>query len=206
MVIAAHRAYSDACAWIRSSARGSGSLSRAKSSFGWAYLWAFVTLGTIGILSPRRFGTPGATAFRGGWATALLIVSVTACLVYLMTKTRYLAWAVARALEPFRRDLSEDPAFEGAAGALSSCPAALRSRFAFGWVWGPLGLATLGVVFAAASAYFLVDAILARFQVGWGQPVFALGHALVSLFLFVVAARRLRTWRLAASVRRAVRN
>ena len=201
--MAARRAYVDTCAWVRSSAKGS-SWARAKNAFSWAYLFAFVSIGSIGVLSPKRFGSPGAAAFRGGWATALLIVAVTSGLVYLMTKVGFVAWCLARMVEPFRRSLEEEPAHEGAVGNLARCPQMLRSRFALAWVWGPLGLAVLAAIFVSASAYFLVDAILARFQVGWGQPAFAVGHAIAGFAFFVGAAPRLRTWRLAVSVRRTV--
>lgn len=60
----------------------------------------------------------------------------------------------------------------------------LQSRFAVAWVWGPMVVAVIAVLFAFSSAYFLIDAILQRFVVGWETPILAAVSALVSIILW----------------------
>jgi hypothetical protein len=49
-----------------------------------------------------------------------------------------------------------------------------------------------------------VDAVLARFRVGWGQPLYALVFAGASVLVFATLAGRLATWRFAMSVHKEV--
>ncbi len=57
---------------------------------------------------------------------------------------------------------------------------------------------------ALSTAYFVIDAILARFLVGWSQPLYALVFLCLSLTLSYLAAPKLSTWRVAASVHKEV--
>lgn len=155
------------------------------------------------MLSPDRFGSPTARPRRGPewWALAILVLI---CAVVLMQRRKRIAAGAGRIQATFRGDLQEHPSFEPAASALDSCPAALRTRFALGWVWGPVAVLVLGAVFAASSVYFLVDAILARFNIGWQQPVLAAVNAVLSLVILRLGAKRLSVWRLSFTVHRAV--
>lgn len=107
-------------------------------------------------------------------------------------------------MEPLREPLDRFEAFDPAVHALLAAPATLRTRFALGWVWAPAGAVVAAAFFAASSAYFLVDAVLARFQIGWEQPLLAAVNAVAGLLLLRLAATRLATWRLAFSVHREV--
>jgi hypothetical protein len=161
-------------------------------------------LSAIGILSPSQFGQPGADTFRSGWPLIVLVVIAGIAVASALVRRSELAWALARVREPFVRPLEGEPRFEEAAEALALCPAPLRGRYALLYSWGPAGLALLGGIFAFSCAYFLVDAVLARFSVGWAHPAYAVGFAVASLFVFALAAGRLATWRLATSVHKEV--
>ena len=204
MVIAAHRAYSDAVRWLKSA--------RPPRLNGWrltrrifqvCFVGSLLLLGAIGLASPQRFGSPGGGP--GGslqwWGLAALLVL---CVAWCATKRHGIKAGAERLAEPFRRPLDRLEAFYPATDALLSAPSAVRTRFAIGWVWGPAAIVVLGAFFAASSAYFLVDAILARFQIGWEQPVLAVVNALLSLVVLRSAAKRLSTWRLAFSIHREV--
>jgi hypothetical protein len=203
MVIAARRAYSDATKWIRSSRpshiRG---WNRAGILFVNSFLAGILLLGVIGTLAPSRFGSPGARAFSSGLPSLALIGIVALCGMFAFIRRREIVWAVRRLREPARRALREDPAFEGAVNALEACPRPMQSRFALFWVWGPAAVFVLGGVFAFSAAYFVIDALLAGFSVGWEQAALGVANALASLMIFRLAAARLATWRLALSVYR----
>lgn len=159
----------------------------------------------IALLSPTSFGAPGSNTLRSGWPLYLLLGLLAASLLMLIARARHVKWAIQRIREPFVRSFAGDPRFEGAADALAECPAPLRTRFALGWVWGPTAVAVVGVVGAWGCAYFLIDAVMARFEVGLGHPIFAAVNGAVGLFAFRLGAARLQTWRLAVSVHRTVR-
>lgn len=112
------------------------------------------------------------------------------------------AWLVRKAREPFRRPLEGDPAFAGAAHALGAAPAPLKTRFAVGWIWVPAGAALVALAGCLSTAYFVVDAVLARFEVGWQQPVLAGANLLLAWIVLRAAAGRLAVWPLAVSVHR----
>jgi hypothetical protein len=61
----------------------------------------------------------------------------------------------------------------------------------------------LGAAATLASAYFVVDAILARFEVGWQQPVFAAVYLGIAWGAFRASAGRLAVWPLSVSAHRA---
>lgn len=203
MVIAARRAYSDTLRWIKDARpRGSRSGRLALRLFRALYVGALVLLGLIGLVRPSRFGAPTSRPLRSAeWAALALLVAVLG--IYLFLRRRDIRASSARFLEPFRRPI-DHPSYDPAASALGSCPAAFRTRFALGWVWGPAAAFLLAALLAAASAYFVVDAILAGFDIGWQQPVLALIQAALSLVVLRAAATRLATWRLALSVHRTV--
>ncbi len=134
----------------------------------------------------------------------MLLAVVAIALGYGIVRRAQVRWAFERAREPYVRPLEEEPGFDEAVEALAECPAALRTRFALSWVWGAVAWAIVGGTFAFSTAYFLVDAVLARGRVGWQQPVYAVVFALLSLAVFAATAGRLATWRFAASVHKEV--
>lgn len=202
MVRAARRAYSDVIRWMKE-ARPRGVAGRlALKLFRTIYAGSFLLLGTIGLLRPSRFGSPTSRPLRSPeWIALAVLVAVVAAIV--IVRRRRIAASLRRLLEPFRHPL-DHPSHEPAAGALESCPTPLRTRFALGWVWGPAGAVVLAAFLAASSAYFLIDAVLARFEIGWEQPILAALQALASLLVLRAVATRLSTWRLAVSVHRDV--
>lgn len=160
-------------------------------------------LGTIGLISPARFGSPTSRPRRGieWWALAAVIGI---CIVVVVVRRARLVRGASRFQQTFSgRELEQHPSFEPAVSALDSCPGALQTRFAIGWAWGPPALVVLGFVFAASAVYFLIDAVLARFTVGWGQALLAGVNVLLSLLVFRAAAKRLSVWRLSYAVHRA---
>ena len=203
MVMAARRAYSDVLRWMKDARpRGARSGRLALKLFRALYVGALVVLGLIGLVRPSRFGAPTSRPLRSAeWAGLALLVAVLS--IYLLVRRREIRASSQRFLEPFRRPI-DHPSLDPAANALESCPAALRTRFALGWVWGPAAAFLLAALLAAASAYFVIDAILAGFAIGWQQLVLAAIQALLSLIALRAAATRLATWRLALSVHRSV--
>jgi hypothetical protein len=160
-------------------------------------------LALVAMASPARFGVQGGRAFGSGWPVLVLAAVALGCAAWVFARGRRLAWLVAAAREPFRRPLEEDPAYAGLSGALAACRGPLKTRFALGWIWGP---AVAGLVAAAAclsAAYFLVDAVLARFEVGWQQPVLAAADLTVAWVLLRIVAGRLAVWPLAVAGHRA---
>ena len=196
-------AYPDAVAWMRSRVpprRDRASI--AASALTAALLDGLLLLSLIGIASPARFGSLGSRAFGSGWRTFALLGIAVACGLWLVARFRAHRWVVAKTREPFRRPLEEDPAFAGASGALDAARSPLKTRFALGWSWLP-AIAVLGAVGASlTTGYFLVDAVIARFEVGWQQPVLAGVNLLVAWLLLRAAAGRLAVWPLAVSVHR----
>ncbi len=204
MVIAAHRAYGDAVRWIKSARPPRLNPWRlTRRIFQVCFVGALMVLAIIGLVSPERFGSP--TSRPAGaiqwWSLVALLVG---CLAWCASKRSGIVAGATRLFEPLRRPLDELDAFYPATDALLSAPAAVRTRFAVGWVWGPVAVVVLAGFFAASAAYFLVDAILARFQIGWEQPVLAVVNAALSLVVLRLGAKRLSTWRLAFSIHRDV--
>ena len=135
------------------------------------------------------------------WALAALVGLFIAVAATRWSKVKR---AVSLLLEPMRRPLGDLTSFEPAVEALHSCPAAFRTRFTLGWVWGPAAAVVAAGFFLASTAYFIVDAVLARLQVGWQQPGLAAANALLAFVILRAVAVRLATWRLALSVHREV--
>jgi hypothetical protein len=204
MVIAAGRAYADLIRWIKEARpKTLDSWRLARRLWGTLLLGALVLLGGIGLLSPARFGSPTSRPRRGAewWALAAL---VTVSLAVLLMRRGSVRSSARRLGETFTRGLESHPSFEPAVNALDSCPAALRTRFALGWMWGPAAVAVLAAVCAASAVYFVIDAILARFSVGPEQILFTGVNAVVSLLVLRLGAKRLAVWRLSLAVYRAV--
>lgn len=204
MVIAAGRAYADLVRWMKKARpRGLRPWRLTRSIFRACVVGSTLVLGGIGLLRPSRFGSLSSRPGGGPewWALALFVAL---CLIAVVVRWRRTAGAAARLMEPWRRSLRELPSFEPAASALESCPAPLRTRFAIGWVWGPALLVVAGAFFAASAIYFVIDAILAGFSIGWEQPLLAVINMILSLVVLRVGAGRLATWRLAWSVHREV--
>jgi hypothetical protein len=159
-------------------------------------------MSVVGLVSPASFGVSGGRAFGSTSRTVALAAIAAACALWFALRLPTHRWVVARAREPFHRPLEDDPAFAGAAGALDAARAPLKTRFAAGWIWLP-ALAALGATAASlTTAYFLVDAVIARLQIGWQQPVFAAVNLVVAWVLLRAAAARLAVWPLAVSVHR----
>jgi hypothetical protein len=205
MVLAAHRAY----AQVKRATRAArpprvARVRMARRALGGTFVAGTGVLGLIAVVSPGNFGQPGATTARTGWPFYLLIALISCCILLGVINRAQLVWLGSRLREPLLRPLDDHPSFSDAADALAACPGPVRMRWAIGWVWGPIAWAVAGTTFAFSSAYFLVDALLARFRVGWAQPLYALAFAALSLFVFALAAGRLSTWRFAASVNKEV--
>jgi len=204
MVIAARRVYSDLLRWMKAARpRGLRPGRLAARLFRTIYLGAFLVLATIGLVRPSRFGSPTSRPLRSAeWLGLALLTAIAAGVT--LARRQGVSDAIRRLREPFGRPFDHHPSYEPAAAALDSCPGPLRTRFALGWVWGPAGAVVLAAFFAASSAYFIVDAILARFEIGWQQLALTGIQAVLSLFVLRIAATRLSTWRLALSVHRSV--
>ncbi|MFN2389889.1 MAG: hypothetical protein ABR575_09850 [Actinomycetota bacterium] len=205
MVIAARRAYSDLLRWMRGAAPGRAERAvLGRRAFLDTWLTSLAALAVIGIVSPSRFAA-GARPF--GDPPVSLALAVLAAVVGGSVAARHWGRGTGspRGWTAALGSGIEHPHVEGAVGALRACPAPFRMRFTAGWVWGPALVALLGVVFALSSAYFVVDAIVARGAIEPEQLLFAAGHALLSLVTFLLGARRLGTWPLAMTVSRAAR-
>ena len=176
----------------------------ARSAFGGSFLAGTGILGSIGILAPARFGQPGADTLKTGWPLLVVVALVLSSALVAVSRRAEIGWLCARLREPFLRPLEEEPYFGEAVEALGACPGFMRARYALSWVWGPAAAAVAGGTFAFSSAYFLIDAVLARGRVGWAQPLYATAFALLSLLVFAAAAGRLASWRFAASVHKEV--
>jgi hypothetical protein len=72
------------------------------------------------------------------------------------------------------------------------------------WVWLPLVVGAIGVLLAFSAAYFFIDAVLARFDVGLGQVLYGMSFALASLVVFLAIAPRLLSWRVSYAAHRDV--
>lgn len=197
------RGYRDAVSWIRSRVpTRSTQRGVATGALTAALLDGLLLMSLIGLFSPASFGVSGGRAFGSTSRTIALVVIAAGCGVWLALRLRTHRWVLARAREPFRRPLEEDPAFAGASGALYTAGPSLKTRFALGWIWLP-AIAVLGAGAASlTTTYFLVDAVIARFQIGWQQPVFAGVALVVAWALLRAVAGRLVVWPLAVSVHR----
>lgn len=199
----ARKAYSHAAAWMRSRVppRASrGSLATAATTG--CVIYAVLLLSVIALVSPARFGSQGSRAFGSGWPSLALAALGAACLAWAVARRRRHSWVVGKVREPFRRPLEEDPAFAGAAHALAAARPPLKTRFAAAWIWAPAAAALLALAGSLTAAYFVVDAVLARFEVGWQQPVLAGLNLAFSWAVLRAAAGRLAVWPLAVSVHR----
>ncbi len=205
MVMSSRRAYRDAVRWVKSARpRGFGRWRYAERSLGATVAAAVPILGLIGLVSPASFASPASNTLRSGWPLYVLLAVLAASFLYLFARRGRIRWAFARVREPFLRAPEGDQRYEAAADALAACPAALRTRFAVWWVWGPLVITALAVTAGFSATYFLIDAILARFNVGWEHPILSVANLVVSFVLFVLVSARMATWRLAVAVHRSV--
>lgn len=195
--------YNDAVSWMRSRVPRAGARTAlATAALTAALVDGLLLMSLIGLVSPASFGVAGGRAFGSTSRTLTLVAIAGVCAVWFLLRLRTHRWVVARMREPFRRPLDDDPAFAGASSALEAARGPLRTRFALGWIWLP-ALAVLGATAASlTTAYFLVDAVIARFEVGWQQPAFAGVNLVVAWMLLRMAAGRLAVWPLAVSVHR----
>lgn len=195
--------YRDAVAWMRSrvpSAQVRGAV--AGGALAAALIDGLLLMSVIGLVSPSSFGVAGGRAFGSTSRTVTLVAVAGACAVWLVLHLRAHRWVFARIRDPFRRPLEDDPAFAGAAGALGAARGPLQTRFAWGWIWLPALGAIGGAAAALTTSYFLVDAVIAQFEVGWQQPAFAGINLVVAWLLLRAVAGRLYVWPLAVSVHR----
>ena len=199
------RAYSDAVKWLKSArTRRTKRLQFAERALGATVAAALPLMCGIALLSPGSFGAPASSTFDGGWPLFALLGLLALSTLLLLVNFKRIRWFFARAREPFVRPPTGDQAFEGGADALATCSGSQQTRFAIWWIWGPAGIGLLGVITAVSASYFLIDAILARFDVGWGHLVLAAGNLLLGYIFFALAARRLATWRWAVAMHKAV--
>ena len=212
MARAGRSAYSDAVQWTKL-----GRPQRLnRATFAWqcwqnSFIAGVIVLGIIGFLSPSTYGQTRGFSSRGqigalglGWPGLALAGLVLFGLIYAFVHRAGIRWTVDRVVDPWRRPLAENPNYEGAVGALSASSDANRTRYLWRFVYKPLALAVLATFFAFSSAYFLVDATLAQFQVGWQQPVLGVANSIISVVLWRIAADGLSTYRLATSVHKTV--
>lgn len=200
MLRANQRAYRDAAGWIKA-ARPPG-VSRtgfaARRLLG-SFMAGVVVMGVLSLADPGAFGQTG-PAYSLGWGGWVVVALTAAALGDAYLRRRKLAETARRLREPLLRPLDDHPEFEGACGALAACDPAFVTRFGLAWVWAPAAAFVVGALFSFSDAYFLVDSLLARFEVGWGTGVLAAVDLGIALACFGLAARRLSTIRLAASV------
>jgi hypothetical protein len=212
MARAGRSSYSDAVQWTK--------LGRPKrlnrATFAWqcwqnSFIAGVIVLGFIGFMSPATYGQTRGFSSRGqigalglGWPGLALAGLVLFGLIFAFVHRAGIRWTVDRVIDPWRRPLAENPNYEGAVGALGASSDANRTRYLWRFVYKPLTLAVLATFFAFGSAYFLVDATLAQFQIGWQQPVLGVANSLVSVVLWRIAAVGLSTYRLATSVHKTV--
>ncbi|MGH2693473.1 MAG: hypothetical protein ACRDJJ_01530 [Actinomycetota bacterium] len=202
-MIAGQRAYSDAVRWLRSARRRSDPWEQSRRAFLPSLAAGIAALSAIAIVSTSSFGLPGRSALRTGWPGFVLLGLVGVAVVVALARRRHISWVLARAREPFTRPLTDEEGYASVVEALSSCPAPFRTRFFIGWVLVPAALWGLGALLAFSSAYFVVDAVLARLSVDWFHPAFGVGNAFLSYVVFRIGAARISTWRLAVSAHRA---
>lgn len=197
------RPYSDAAAWMRSrvpSRRRRAGI--AAGALGTSLVDSLLLFAVVGLFSPASFGAIGSRAFGSSTRTLALAGVAVVCGWMFARRFRVQRWVVRRAREPFRRALEDDPAFAGAAGALAAARPPLQTRFSLGWIWGPAVAAFGAGAASLTTAYFVVDAVIARFEVGWQQPLLAAANLVVAWVLLRLAAGRLAVWPLAVSVHR----
>ena len=207
-----HRAYSDAVKWTKlGRPRRLNRAGFAGRCWQNSFMAGIVVLGAIGLLSPSTFGQTRGFSSRGqigalglGWPGLLLAGMVALGLVYALLQREGIRWTVVRVIDPWRRPMDEHPSYEGAVGALNASSDAMRTRYLWRFVYKPLTLAVLATFFAFSSAYFVVDASLAQFQVGWQQPVLGVANSIISVVLWRMNAAGLSTYRLATSVHKTV--
>jgi hypothetical protein len=203
MAPSARKAYSDATAWMRSRVPPRRErVALATAALVAALVDGVLLMSVIGLLSPASFGVSGGRAFGSGTRTLALLGLAGLCGLWLARRFRAHRWVVAKAREPFRRPLEEDPAFAGASGALGASAGPSRTLFALRWVWLPAVGVLLAITGALTTAYFLVDAVIARFEIGWQQPVLAAANLVVAWVVLRVSAGRIAVWPLAVSVHR----
>lgn len=205
-------AYSDAVKWTKlGRPRRLNRANFAGRCWQNSFVAGVTMLGIIGMMSPSTYGQTRGFSARGqvgalglGWPGLALAGMVLLGLVYAVVHREGLRWTVVRVIDPWRRPLQENPNYEGAVGALDASSDANRTRYLWRFVYKPLILAVLATFFAFSSAYFLVDATLAQFQVGWQQPVLGVANSIISALLWRSAAVGLSTYRLAASVHKTI--
>jgi hypothetical protein len=201
----ASRAYRDCLAYLRlarSKNLDTGDFARRATQR--SLFAGILVLGIIGLISPGAFGRLGAEPLRSGWPSWLLGAVVAVCAGVCLIRRNEILYLFERLRDPFRRPMTENPNYEGLVDAFDVLPASLQSRFTWSYVWGPMVAAVLATFFAFSAAYFVVDAILARFLIGWQQPILALVNLFLSYLVWRLAASRLATWRLATSAYTAV--
>jgi len=204
MVVAAERSYRDAVRWIKAERPRLRRAAFARRATRAAFLTGLALMGSIGLLSPASFGAvTGRTSLRD-WPPVVVGCLVVTCVIYGLLHRAEVRSVLQRVRDPYMRPLTEHPGFEGAADALAACPRAYRTRFALVFIYRPLAMGLGATVSALSTAYFVIDAILARFLVGWSQPLYALVFLCLSLTLSYLAAPKLSTWRVAASVHKEV--
>ena len=199
------RPYSEAVGWLRTArSRKVRRLHFAERALGATVAASLPLMCVFALLSPGSFGAPASSTFGSGWTLYVLLGLLALSLLLLFVNRQRIRWFLARAREPFVRPPAGDRAYEGGADALAACSGSQQTRFAVWWIWGPAVLGLFGVVTGMSATYFLVDAILARFDVGWGHLVLAGVNLVLAYLFFALASRRLSTWRWAVAIHKTV--
>jgi hypothetical protein len=199
------RPYSNAVGWLRTArSRRVRRLQFAERALGATVAAALPLMCLIALLSPGSFGAPASSTFGSGWPLYALLGLLALSTLLLLANFKRIRWFFARAREPFVRPPTGDRAYEGGADALAACSSSQQSRFALWFIWGPAALGLLGVTTGTSATYFLVDAILARLDVGWGHLVLAGINLALSYVFFALSAKRLSTWRWAVAIHKSV--
>ena len=178
--------YSNAVRWVRSAAPRLEGRKWAARALDASLIGGILVLGTIGLISPSSFGDRGAVPVQMGWPWFALLAGLLICIAAFAPRWRRLRDLVRIA----SRAVGHEDVIAGAADSLAAARPSFQTRFALGWVWGPTALLVVGMTFAFATAYFAVDALLARFQVGWESAALAIANTVVAYALFRLAAFR----------------
>lgn len=199
------RPYASAVGWLRTArSRPVRRLGFAERALGATVAASLPLMCLIALLSPGSFGAPASSTFGSGWPLYVLLVLLGLSTLLLFVNLKRIRWFFARVREPFVRPPVGDRAYEGGADALAACSSTLQTRFAIWWIWAPVGLGVLGVMTGMSATYFLIDAILAELDVGWGHLVLAGANLALAYIFFALGARRLSTWRWAVAMHKSV--
>ena len=197
------RPYAGAVGWLK--AARPAELRRttfAGRAFKWTFAAAIAVMGAIALTSPEKFSRPGSDTLATGWPAYLVAGLAALCLVPFVAARGRLLDHVHTIREPFSGAGERTEEREQITAALVECSGLQQTRFALARIWAPAALTVLGGVFTFASAYFVIDAVISRFEVGWQQGALFAANAALALVCFALVAGRLSTLGVAAAAYR----